>query len=104
MSNVWMTSEGLDIALEEEPQKVEIKVCYGELEGTFISIDSNHSKLVFETSDIELAFKYISEAPNFATISYANFTHKLLWKKYNYKIKKASKYTLVITVEENNGK
>lgn len=104
MSNVWMTSEGLDISFEEEPPKEDIKVCYGELEGTFVSMNSKYNKLTFETNDTEMAFKYMSDSPDFATVSYANFTHKFSWKNHNYKVEKGSRHTLVITVEENNEK
>jgi len=102
MSNIWMTSKGLDVDFEEKEDETYIKVHYGELEGTFISMGSKDNQLTFETSDIEMAFKYISTRPDFATVSYGNFIHKLSWKNHNYQIVKRSKYTLVITVEENN--
>jgi hypothetical protein len=58
--------------------------------------------LSFETANIELAFKYIAADSQVATITYAGFTHKFVWDNHNYKIKKGSRNTLVITVEEKD--
>jgi hypothetical protein len=97
-----MTSEGLDVVFEEPTEKKHIKVTYGDLEGTFVSIDSKYNMLSFETSNIELAFKYISEPSQVATIAYVGFIQKFVWNNHNYKIKKGSRNTLIVTVEEIN--
>lgn len=102
--SVWFTSKGLDISpFEEEPTKEYIKVHFGELEGTFRSLQSKNKRLTFEVSDIELALNYIENPPKEACIVYSQFLYKLEWKHHNYSIEKASEYKLIVTVEESNG-
>tara|TARA_Y100000593_G_scaffold77717_1_gene143995 strand:- start:9479 stop:9793 length:315 start_codon:yes stop_codon:yes gene_type:complete len=102
MADIWMTSEGLDVDFEEDLQKKDILVCYGELEGSFVSMGSEHNRLVFKTKDIETAIKYMSNFPDYATVSYNSIVYKFSWKNHNYKVEKYSKDTMIITVENNN--
>lgn len=97
-----MTSEGLQINFEEPKEDVYVKVHYGDLKGDFVSLDSKKMRLTFETSDIELALNYIQNAPKEGIISYGNFLHKLTWENHNYSIKRMTKYTLLVIVEETN--
>lgn len=101
-TDVWMTSEGLQVDLDEPKEKAYVKVHLGDLHGDFISLDSKKMRLTFETSDIELALNYIHNAPKEAIIVYGNFLHKLAWENHNYSIKRMTKYTLLVTVEETN--
>jgi hypothetical protein len=101
--SVWYTSAGLDISpYDEEPTQEYIKVHFGELEGTFRSLESKNKKLTFEISDIELALNYIENPPNEACIVYSQFLYKIEWKHHNYSLEKAGQYKLLVTVEESN--
>ena len=100
--DVWMVSDGLNIDLQDTVEDDYIIVCYGELKGTFKSLESKKNKLTFETNDIELALSYIKKSPTNALITYSNFSHKLDWDNHNYSIKKISKFSLLVTVEEQN--
>jgi len=98
MSDIWITSEGLDIAFDEPEVQENIQVSFGEIKGKFISLDSRYNKLVFETSDVELAIKYIESTPTKATIAYLGFTHELSWCNHNYKIEATANDKLYVTI------
>tara|TARA_B100000575_G_C22916995_1_gene532198 strand:- start:336 stop:656 length:321 start_codon:yes stop_codon:yes gene_type:complete len=100
--DVWMTSEGLQVDFAEPSDPTYIKVHLGDLQGDFISLDSEKMRLTFETSDIELSLNYIQNSPKEAIIVYGNFLHKLVWENHNYSIKRMTKHTLLVTVEETN--
>lgn len=103
MSNdVWMTTEGLQVDFDEPSKDAYIKVHLGDLRGDFVSLDSKKMRLTFETSDIELALNYIQNSPKEGIIVYGNFLHKLTWENHNYSIKRMTKYTLLVIVEETN--
>ena len=99
--NIWLVSDGLQVNFDD-PTEEYIKVCFGELEGTFQSMDSKNNRLTFQTSDIELALSYIKKSPNDATIVFSNFVYKFNWKNHNYSVKKVSKYALLVTIEEKD--
>lgn len=97
--DVWMTSDGLDVMLEESPVKKQISVEYGDIKGAFVEVDSLKNKLTFRTSNIELAIGYIGNPPKAATITYSDVTHHLRWESNNYSIKKSTADTVLIVVE-----
>jgi len=100
--DVWMTTEGLQVDFDEPKEDAYVKVHLGDLQGDFISLDSKKMRLTFETSDIELALNYIQSSPKEGVIVYGNFLHKLVWENHNYSIKRMTKYTLLVIVEETN--
>ena len=100
-NNVWFTSKGLDVSFDE-PTEEYIQVHFGELKGTFRSLQSKNKKLTFEISDIELALKYIENPPKEASIVYSQFLYRIEWNHHNYSLEKAGQYNLLVTVEESN--
>ena len=50
MSNIWMTSEGLDINFDDPTEEI-IKVHLGSIEGSFISYEQHKNKLQFQTGN-----------------------------------------------------
>ena len=101
--SVWYTSAGLDISpYDEEPKKEYIEVHFGELKGSFRSLQSKKKRLTFEVSDIELALNYLENPPKEACIVYSQFLYKIEWKEHNYSLEKAGQYNLLVTVEESN--
>ena len=76
--SVWYTSAGLDISpYDEEPKKEYIQVHFGELKGSFRSLQSKKKRLTFEVSDIELALNYLENPPKEACIVYSQFLYKI---------------------------
>jgi len=101
-NDAWFTSAGLDVApFEEKTVKEYIKVHFGELKGTFRSLESKNKRLTFEISDIELALNYLENPPKEAFIVYSQFLYKLEWKDHNYSLEKFGEYKLLVTVEES---
>lgn len=99
MSDIWLTSEGLDVHFDDDTEEI-VKVKYGQLEGTFMSLESFNNRLEFQTSNLDLAFRYFEQRPNSAMISFGEFTYQIKWDVYNYKVRKFTDNTVVITVEE----
>lgn len=99
MSNIWLTSNGLDIDLDDKTEEL-VKVSYGGLEGTFVSFEKKGNKLQFQTSDLDRAFGHLDKSCSEATITYNNFSHTIHWDHYNYKIVKGSNYTVIVTIED----
>ena len=67
MSDIWLTSEGLDVHFDDDTEEI-VKVKYGQLEGTFMSLESFNNRLEFQTSNLDLAFRY------FEPVSYTHLT------------------------------
>ena len=99
MSDIWLTSEGLDVHFDDDTEEI-VKVKYGQLEGTFMSLESFNNRLEFQTSNLDLAFRYFEQRQNSAMISFGEFTYQIKWDVYNYKVRKFTDNTVVITVEE----
>ena len=99
MSDIWLTSEGLDVQFDDDTQDL-ATVAYGNIHGSFVSLESATNKLEFQTANLELAFQYFGNRPDRAMISFGEFTHQIKWNNHNYKVKKYTDNMVVITIEE----
>ena len=99
MSNVWMTSDGLDINFDDTTEEV-IKVHLGSIEGTFISYEQNKNKLHFQTGNIKGAFEGFSKKLGSAQIQFGDFSYTIEWDHYNYKVANGSNHTVFVTIED----
>ena len=99
MSDIWLTSEGLDVHFDDNAEEI-VKVKYGQLEGSFVSLESCNNRLEFQTSNLDLAFRYFEQRPSSAMISFGEFSYQIKWDVHNYKVRKFTDNTVVITIEE----
>ena len=101
MSNVWLTSDGLDIAFDEESTEELAKVFFDGLEGSFVSFETEGNKLKFQTGNIKGAFEHIATDTKKAkaTITFGDFSYTIQWDHYNYKIVKGSNHSVFVTIE-----
>ena len=99
MSDIWLTSEGLDVQFGEDTQEL-VSVTYGKIHGSFVSLESETNKLEFQTANLELAFRYFEDRPDTANVVFGDFTHQIKWNNHNYKVKKYTDNMVVVTIEE----
>ena len=100
MSDIWLTSAGLDVQFDDDHSEALAKVQYGSLEGSFMSLESKNKRLEFQTSNMSLAFRYFEKSPQTATVSFGEFTYQIKWENHNYKVRKFTDNTVVVTIEE----
>ena len=99
MSDIWLTSEGLDVQFDDDTQDL-VTVTYGNMAGSFVSLESSTNKLEFQTANLELAFRYFDTRPDRAIVSFGDFTYQIKWNNHNYKVKKFTDNLVVVTIEE----
>ena len=102
MSDLWITSEGLNVDFDDgNTQKNIIKIAFGNISGEFVSFAKENNKLIFKTNDVENCFKKLDNFPKSATISWLDNNYTVDWSSYNYKIEWLGDNNLLVTVEEN---
>ncbi len=102
MSDLFLTSEGLELGALEEDQLNQMKVFVEEISGSLVKVTTGKNKCVrFMTQDSEGAFALVGTPIEEVRIQYGELNQVIRFSSYNYSIERSMDQTIV-TIEEPN--